>query len=89
MATMDTLKAAQELEKAGLPKPQAEAISRIVNDLGRADLVTKDNLEAAASKLDSKIDAVVSRFEALLWKHTVAIIATVIAVGGFLLRFNH
>lgn len=45
MATMDTLKAAQELEKAGLPKPQAEAISRIVNDLGRADLVTKDHLD--------------------------------------------
>jgi hypothetical protein len=45
VSTMDTLKAAQELEKAGLPKPQAEAISRIINDLGRADLVTKDHLD--------------------------------------------
>lgn len=45
MSTMGTLKAAQELEKAGLPKPRAEAISRIINDLGRADLVTKDHLD--------------------------------------------
>lgn len=45
MSAMDTLKAAQELEKAGLPKPQAEAISRIINDLGRADLVTKEYLD--------------------------------------------
>jgi len=45
MSSIDTLKAAQELEKAGLPKPLAEAISRIVNDLGWADLVTKDHLD--------------------------------------------
>ncbi|WP_334145922.1 hypothetical protein [Hyphomicrobium sp.] len=42
---MGTLKVAQQLEKAGLPTPQAEAVSRIVNDLGRADLVTKDHLD--------------------------------------------
>lgn len=45
MQSMDTLKAARELETAGLPKPQAEAISRIINDLGRADLVTKEHLD--------------------------------------------
>lgn len=45
MQSMDTLKAARDLESAGLPKPQAEAISRIINDLGRADLVTKDHLD--------------------------------------------
>jgi hypothetical protein len=82
MSSMDTLKAAQDPEKAGFPKLQAEAISRIVNDLGRADLVTKDYL-------DRRLDAVSARFETLLWKHTVAIIATMIAVGGFLLRLNH
>lgn len=42
---MDTLKAARELESAGLPTKQAEAISRIINDLGRENLVTKDHLD--------------------------------------------
>lgn len=42
---MDTLKAVRTLETAGLPKTQAEAISRIINDLGRADLVTKNHLD--------------------------------------------
>ncbi len=42
---MDTLKAARELESAGLPKQQAEAIRRVINELGRADLVTKDHLD--------------------------------------------
>jgi hypothetical protein len=30
-----------------------------------------------------------SAFETLLWKHSVATILAVFAVGGFLLRFNH
>lgn len=45
MTAMDTLKAARELEAAGLSKTQAEAISKVINELGRADLVTKDYLD--------------------------------------------
>lgn len=45
MSATDTLKAARDLESAGLPQAQAEAISRVINDLGPADLVTKEHLD--------------------------------------------
>ena len=45
MSAMDTLSAARDLETAGMPKAQAEAVARVINDLGRADLVTKDHLD--------------------------------------------
>lgn len=45
MTSMDTLKAARELEAAGVPKAQAEAISRVLNDIAREDLVTKHYLD--------------------------------------------
>lgn len=43
---MDTLRAARDLEQAGLTKEAAEAISRVINDHGRADLVTKEYLDS-------------------------------------------
>lgn len=43
---MDTLKAAKVLEDAGMPKPQAEALSRVLNDIARDGLVTKDYLDS-------------------------------------------
>ncbi len=45
MSSMDTLKAARDLENAGLPTQQAEAISRVINELGRENLVTKEFLD--------------------------------------------
>lgn len=42
---MDTLQAARELESAGLPKAQAEAISRIINDSWSADLLDNSHLD--------------------------------------------
>lgn len=42
---MDTLKAASELKAAGIEDRHAEAISRVMNDLGRDNLVTKDYLD--------------------------------------------
>jgi hypothetical protein len=48
---MDTLSAAQELKRAGFSQDQADAISRVIYDLGRdkyprpADLVTKYRLD--------------------------------------------
>lgn len=42
---MDTLKAAKALEDAGMPKQQAEAISRVLNDIAREGLVTKEYLD--------------------------------------------
>lgn len=45
MSGMDTLKAASELKAAGIEPRQAEAISRVINDVGRENLVTKDYLD--------------------------------------------
>ncbi len=47
---MDTLKAAHQLEAAGLEKRQAEAITRVINDLGRANLITKAYLDMRLSQ---------------------------------------
>lgn len=45
MSGMDTLKAASELKAAGMDPSHAEAISRVINDLGRENLVTKEYLD--------------------------------------------
>lgn len=45
MTAMDTLKAAKSLEEAGMPKTQAEAVSRVLNDIAREGLVTKEYLD--------------------------------------------
>ena len=56
----------------------------------RIDAV-EQRLGARIDGLDVKIDGVEQRLEtkieAMMWKHTVAIILTVVAVGGLLLRF--
>ncbi len=45
---MDTLKAARRLEASG---QHVEAITEVINELGRADLVTKDYLDARLLQL--------------------------------------
>ncbi len=42
---MDTLQAAEQLQASGVPQEQARAIARVMNDFGRADLVTKEYLD--------------------------------------------
>ncbi len=49
MNAFNPLSAAQRLEAAGLPRPQAEAIAGEISD-GTNDLVTKEQLEAALDK---------------------------------------
>ncbi len=44
---MDTLKTAQSLEAAGMERKIAEAVAHVINEHGRADLVTKGDLESA------------------------------------------
>lgn len=48
---MDTLKAARRLEASGLSKQHAEAITELIRELGRADLVTKDYLDTRLLQL--------------------------------------
>lgn len=46
MSSMDTLRAARTLKAAGIDEEHAEAITQVINDLGRDNLVTKDHLDA-------------------------------------------
>ena len=43
--TIDTLEIAKKLEAAGLDKRQAEAITQVLGDLARDDLVTREYLD--------------------------------------------
>ncbi len=74
---MDTLKAAEDLETAGFDKPKAAAIARAINDHGRAQLVTKPDLDQA-----------VARLESLMWKQTIVIAGAVAAIASLLRLFG-
>lgn len=73
---IDTLDYAQKLEAAGVDRKQAEAHAKALRDAVAADLATKADLEALSS-----------RFETMLWKHTAALVLSNLAVAGLLLRF--
>jgi hypothetical protein len=75
--SIDTLGYVKRLEAAGFARAQAEAQAEALRDELVPQLATSADL-----------DRLSDRIEATLWKHTVAIILAVMAVGGFLLRFN-
>jgi hypothetical protein len=98
--SIDTLGYAKRLEAAGFERGQAEAQAEALRDEVIPQLATKLDLdhlgdrlshEMATLKHELKHEMAVMRssFETLLWKHSVATILAVFAVGGFLLRFNH
>jgi hypothetical protein len=49
---IDTLKLTQALEKAGLPRPQAEGMAEALRD---SELVTKEDLESALNRFLVKV----------------------------------
>ena len=71
-----TLGYVKKLEAAGMDRQLAEAHAEAMNEKVLPLLSTKQDIRELES-----------RFENLLWKHTVAIILSVITVGGFLIRF--
>jgi len=87
--SIDTLGYVKRLEAAGVTRAQAEAHAEALRGEVVPQLATSADLSHLGDKLDAKIDTVANRFEALLWKHSVAIILAVLAVGGFLIRFGH
>lgn len=52
---IDTLKLSKRLQGAAMPKEQAEALAEGLNEAIKEDLVTKQDLEAAVSRLESRI----------------------------------
>ena len=97
--SIDTLGYVKRLEAAGFERRQAEAQAEALRDEVIPQLATKLDLDRLGDRLSGEIvtvkhelkhemAAMRSGFETLLWKHTVAIILALFAVGGFLLRFN-
>jgi hypothetical protein len=94
--SIDTLGYVKRLEAAGLKREQAEAHAEALRDEVVPQLATKldldrlgDRISHEMAALRHEMGAMRSSFETLLWKHSVAIILSVFAVGGFLLRFNN
>ena len=78
--TIDTLSYVKRLEGAGMDRKLAEAQAEAMRDDVVPQLATKADLDRMGERL-------ADRFEAALWKHSLAIILGVIAAGGFLVRF--
>jgi hypothetical protein len=74
--SIDTRGDVKRLEAAGFDRAQGEALAEALRDELVLELATKVDL-----------DRLGNRMETALWKHTVAILVAVIAVGGFLIRF--
>ncbi|MEL7048341.1 MAG: hypothetical protein AAFO75_05150 [Pseudomonadota bacterium] len=77
IAAMDTLKASEVLHNSGIDKPHAEAIARVINDFGRDDLATRQDLRALRSDV-----------EGMLWKQTAVICGMVFGVVGLFKVFS-
>lgn len=84
---IDTLGYVKRLQQAGISREHAEAPAEAMRDDIVPQLATKSDLEAVEQRLSHKLELGAQRYEAMLLRHTVAIILTVVAVGGFLMRF--
>ena len=74
--TIDTLGYVKKLEAAGVDRRLAEA---------HAEAMNEKVLPLLATRLD--ITNLENKMENLFWKHTAAIVLTMITIGGFLVRF--
>ena len=58
---VDTLEYSNDLQKAGIERPHAEAIAKLqartVNDLIEHELVTKDHLKSELAQLEARLEA--------------------------------
>ena len=53
----DTLKIAKQMEAAGMPRPQCEALANVLQDEYYGQLVTSTDLGAAVDRLEATIEA--------------------------------
>lgn len=90
-ATIDTLEIAQELRRAGVPEPQAEAIAHVFKrryNPGRDEPITRSYLDASQAKLAAELRAEIVRLERdLVLKMTGIVTATVAIVGALGILF--
>lgn len=65
----------------------AEAHAEAMNATVLPQLATSQDLQHLEERLDNKMSRLEQKFENLHWRHTVAIILSLVAVGGLLMRF--
>ncbi len=84
-ATIDTLEILRELQEAGMPEWQAEAVARIVKkryDLDREEMVTRKYLGPALAKLSAELRVGTAKLERDLMLKLGAIITLAVAIVG-------
>ena len=95
---IDTLGYVKKLEAAGMDRQLAEAHAEAMNVQILPQLATSRDLQQLETRMSGEMQKLQisvatdfrqlkSDFENLMWKHTVATILTMVAVGGFLMRF--
>jgi hypothetical protein len=85
----DALGYVKRLEAGEFKREQAEAQAEALRDEVIPQLSTKFDLDRLGQQLESRIDHLAAKIESMLWKHSMAVVLTMLAVGGFLLRFNN
>jgi hypothetical protein len=84
---IDTLSYVKRLEAAGVDRRTAEAHAEAINATVLPQVATNADLNRATDRLGTRMDRLESRIEALLWKHSLAILLGVLTIGGMLVRF--
>ena len=88
MTITNTLETARRLETMGFPHEQAQGLADILEETARAarpdlsQLATKADLDALASRLETKLNALETNFEKALRQQMLWFLAMLVAVFG-------
>ena len=61
---LDTLRVAKQMEAAGMPRSQSEALAAVLNEEFVGQVVTNSDLGVAVDRLETKIEGAEQRLEA-------------------------
>ena len=84
--TFDTLRAARDLEAAGIDRKQAEAHAEALRQAATADrdeLATKTDLDALEARMNARFEALEGRMYRMFWIQGGAIVAIITALKLF------
>jgi hypothetical protein len=85
--SIDTLEFVKTLESAGVERKVAEADVKAISAHVVPEIATRADLDRVEQKLEQKIETVVRRMEATVWKAAIATMGGVLAIGSLHLRF--
>ena len=78
VVAFDTLAASKQLQEAGLPEPQADAIVTTLAGGFGATVATKHDLETAVEKLDGKINQLREELRSEMHRQTAWTLGTLL-----------